>query len=158
MSSLSRLVTILNDTQFYKISDDSIIKSELATYSFVIDKIYSKLDQLISDIFFENISTYAEYMYDHLFQIGNPDISLQQRLDIYSKRISISKFYYNCDHIKNAISSGGLSVEFSESPETGILTVTVLDDIGIYENDIDRENFIKIFIPAYCNVKFIHKI
>lgn len=108
--------------------------------------------------FTDNIESYAEYMYDHLFQIGNPDISSKERAEIYSKRLAISKSYYTVEDIKNAIESGGIKTSFIESPDTKELTIKIENDIGIFNTREAREAFINRYIPKYCKTRFIHLI
>ncbi len=159
MNNLDRLIKILNDTKLYKLDENSIITAELSSYAIIIDDIYGQLEEILSYIFFtDNMESYAEYMYDHLFQIGNPDISSKERAKIYSKRLAISKSYYTIEDIKNAIESGGIKVSFIESPDTKELTIKIENDIGIFNTREGREKFINQYIPKYCKTRFIHLI
>lgn len=157
-SSLQRMVSILNDTAFYNISPSSVIFAELSAYSSIIEDIIANINTTISEIFFESLSAKSEYLYDHLFQIGNPNISAHQRADLYSSRLAISTNYFSHKDVKSAIASGGITVNFIESPHNATLTVQVINDIGIFESPNDREIFIKKFLPAYLKPTFIHLI
>lgn len=156
MTILDNMVSILNNTNYYKISNKSFIFAELSCYSLILDYIFDNLYSSLNNIFFSSFDSFGEYMYDHLFQIGNPIISSSQRSNIYSSRLSISNNSYTKDEIISSIKSGGLDVDIIEDIPNNHLEINIIKNFGIYSEEPHIESFIKNFLPSYSTSSFKH--
>ncbi|MDK2802108.1 MAG: hypothetical protein KFW09_01885 [Oscillospiraceae bacterium] len=156
MTILGNMVSILNNTNFYKISDKSFIFAELSCYSLILEYIVDNLYSSLNNIFFSSFDSFGEYMYDHLFQIGNPIISASERSNIYSSRLSISDKSYTKDEILSSIKSGGIEVELIEDIPNNHIQINIIKNLGIYSDQLHIERFIKNFLPSYSTNSFKH--
>lgn len=159
MSSLDRILRILNDIKIYNLSDKSLVLAEMKAYAHAFDLVYNQIDRILKGCFLDDIHTEYFAKFERLFSMpfsfgdtDERDKIAKEKVLMMKKRLSIKNNDFNMEGIKKALSSGGMEVNITEDFDTKTVTVTITKDSNICVERQEKEAFIKSFLPIHCKL------
>lgn len=151
MTSLERMLLLLEQTHIYDTAITSPNAIELTEYSEQFENISSQLDILLDNCFVETISYEGYKIYMKLYSLPY-DIDWDLMKNIVNRRLAITNRDFTIEGVKRCLLSGGLTVDLTENFEKNTVTVKILKDDEIFGSNGEREAFIKACMPCHVGV------
>lgn len=157
MSSYDKMISDLKKIKLYDLTPYSRAESDLFVCAECIDLLERKMNALFNSCLATDISNVSYKQYCRLFSLPET-LTLQDLNKIVLKRMAITNQDFTKAGIQKCLEAMGFKATLTESLATGVVKITIHEDIGLYATKEEKEAHIKECLPCHVIPTFVWNV
>lgn len=163
MNAFERMISQLKPIWLYRLDGNSLVEAELQAYGVIMDQLSKDIYQNLKEAFLDEVDATSAERFERLFGLPKTEFPLteerrkerEKKIKMMKDRLKIQNCDFTIDRLKDAVSTGGLKVEFEEDFENKAITVAVIEDENMFSTKEEKIEFIKKLMPCHSKVEVV---
>ncbi len=157
MSCYDKIISDLKRTKLYNLTPKSKTESDLYVCARYIDFFENEINNLFNSCLAADISNVSYTKFCRLFSLPER-LSLSNLNKIVLKRMAITNQDFTKAGIQKCLEALGFKAILTESLATGVVKITIHEDMGLYATNEEKEAQIKSCLPCHVIPIFVWNV